>query len=379
MTTTTAPPAKGAAAAAPALTPFRTGTQPTVKPSGYVQANALGASAVPLPDYQIGPTNILRGLAIEVTGTTSGNSASVAFNGDMPLGVLSTVNFQDSGGNSIVGSFDSYTLAMIMKYGGYASAQQGDPRNSVVYSATTGTGATGGSFNFVLRIPVEAVSRTGLGSLQNQTTQSPLVLSMTLTTEALVYSTSPTTAPSVSVSVDLLGYWKGANSAASPSPKAYGTTQYWNRVSNQALNGAADFYLQQLGFGNPWRNILFLNYLTGGARNFTDFPSPLTINWKGNLFRNVGLNYWKDEMARLYGLTGSTADTGPGLDTGVLALSFAQDFDKESGAELGLGYLDTSVGDAFEMIGSWGASCTLYSIINFFGVNGPASSLAGLV
>src|SRR6201996_6647787 len=96
---------------APVLAPFRAGTQPTYKPSGYTQTNTLGTTAIELPDYQIGPTNLLRGIDIEVTGVTSGNSATVAFNGDMPLGVLSTVNFQDSGGNSIVGSFDSFSVA----------------------------------------------------------------------------------------------------------------------------------------------------------------------------------------------------------------------------------------------------------------------------
>ena len=44
----------------------------------------------------------------------------------------------------------------------------------------------------MLRIPVEFIPRTGAGSLVNQTTQSPLVLSLTLATSAQVYSTAPT-------------------------------------------------------------------------------------------------------------------------------------------------------------------------------------------
>jgi hypothetical protein len=370
--TTTAPPAGAGANAkqAPVLAPFRAGTQPTYKPSGYVQTNTLTTTAIELPDYQIGPTNLLRGIDIEVTATTSGNSASVAFNGDMPLGVLSTVNFQDSGGNSIVGSFDSYTIAMIMKYGGYSAGNSGDPRNSVVYSATTGTGATGGSFNFVLRIPVEFIARTGAGSLVNQTTQSPLTLSLTLTTNALVYSTAPTSAPSVVVSVDLLGYWKGSNAAANPAPKIAGTTQYWNRSSVMGLNGAADFYAPQVGIGNPIRTFLWINYATGGARSTADFPSPLTVNYKGNLLFNRTKNQWNNEMSRWYALTGATADTGPGLDTGVFVQPFANDFGKDVGAELMLSYLNTQVGDAIEVLGSWNASSTLYWVVNYLGVNG---------
>ena len=371
MTTPTqAPPAANGKSAAPVLAPFRAGTQPTYKPSGYSQTNTLTTTSIELPDYQIGPTNLIRAIEIEVAATASGNSATVAFNGDMPLGILSTVNFQDSGGNSIVGSFDSYTIAMIMKYGGYVGGTRGDPRQSVVYSSTTGSGGSGGSFNIVFRIPIEFVSRTGAGSLVNQTTQSPLTLSLTLTTEALVYSTSPTSAPSVVVSVDLLGYWKGANAAANPAPKAAGTTQYWNRSSIMALNGAADFYAPQIGIGNPLRMFLWLNYLTAGARNFTDFPSPLTVNYKGNLLFNRTLNQWKNEMSRWYGLTGATADTGPGLDTGVFVHPFATDFDQGVGAELMLSYLNTDVGDAIEFIGTWGASCTLYHVVNYLGVNG---------
>jgi hypothetical protein len=370
--TTPAPPAgaKSAAPQAPTLAPFRAGTQPTYKPSGYSQVNTLGANSIELPDYQIGPTNLLRGIDIEVTAVAAGNSAAVAFNGDMPLGALSTVNFQDSGGNSIIGSFDSYTLAMIMKYGGYTPGISGDPRTSVVYSTTTGTGAAGGSFNFVLRIPVEFVQRTGAGSLVNQTTQSPLVLSLTLTTEALIYSVNPTAAPSVTVSVDLLGYWKGANAAANPAPKAAGTTQYWNRSSIQALNGAADFYAPQVGIGNPIRTFLWLNYATGGARSTADFPSPLTVNYKGNLLFNMTKNQWQNQMSKWFGLTGATADTGPGLDTGVFCFPFSTDFGKDVGAELMLSYLNTQVGDAIEFIGSWVASSTLYHVVNYLGVNG---------
>ena len=366
--TTPAPP-KGAPAA-PVLAPFRAGTQPTYKPSGYTQTNTLTTTSIALPDYQIGPTNLLRAIDIEVVATAATNTKTVAFGGDMPLGIFSTVNFQDSGGNSIVGSFDSYTLAMIMKYGGYVGGVRGDPRQSVTYSATTGSGASGGSFSIVFRIPVEFISRTGAGSLVNQTTQSPLVLSLTLTTEALVYPvTAPTNAPSVKVSVDLLGYWKGANASANPAPKAAGTTQYWNRSSVPGLLGAADFYAPQIGIGNPIRNFLWLNYVTStGVRSGADWPTPLTVNYKGNLLFNMTLTQWQNQISRWYGTTGATADTGPGIDTGVFPFPFNVDFDQSPGSELMLSYLNTEVGDAIEFIGTWlTASCTMYHVVNYLG------------
>jgi hypothetical protein len=192
-----------------------------------------------------------------------------------------------------------------------------------------------------------------------------------LTTEALVFpSVAPATSCVVTVSVDLLGYWKGANAAANPAPKAAGTTQYWNRSSIQALNGAADFYAPQIGIGNPIRTFLWLNYATGSARSTADFPSPLTVNYKGNLLFNRTKNQWQNEMSRWFGLTGATADTGPGLDTGVFVMPFSTDFGRDVGAELMLSYLNTEVGDAIEFVGSWNASSTLYHVVNYLGVNG---------
>ena len=72
MTNPTAP--AGKARPAPVLAPFRAGTQPTYKPSGYQQVNALGTTAIQLPDYQIGPTNLLRGIDIEVTCAAANNA-----------------------------------------------------------------------------------------------------------------------------------------------------------------------------------------------------------------------------------------------------------------------------------------------------------------
>src|SRR5690242_17513885 len=122
---TTAAPAKPGQAQAP-LGPFRAGTQPTVLATGYVQTKTMTAATQDLPQWQIPPSNILRSIYLEVACVTAGNAATVAFQPDAPLNVFSTVNFADAGGTSIVGSFDSYTLAMVQKYGGYAA--NADPR-----------------------------------------------------------------------------------------------------------------------------------------------------------------------------------------------------------------------------------------------------------
>jgi len=82
-------------------------------------------------------------------------------------------------------------------------------------------------------------------------------------------------------------------------------------------------------------------------------------------------------MAEYWDLSGSI-DTGSGLDTGVYVLPFTRDFGMMPGAELGLGYLNTNVGDEIEVIGSWGASSTLYEVVNFISVNGAVSAIQGV-
>lgn len=369
---TTAAPAKPGGQA-PALGPFRSGTQNTVLATGYVQTKTLTAATQDLPQWQIPPNNIIRCIYLEVTALAAGNSATVAFQPDAPLNIFSTLNFADAGGTSIVGSFDSYTLAMAMKYGGYGN--NGDPRANSTYTVTTGSGSAGGSFSEVLRIPVEIVARTGIASLQNQSTNSPLTLSLTLNASTNIYSTAPTAQPTVTVTARLGGYWKGSNAAAAQVPTAIGTTSYWNRTSIQALNGSSQFQLPNLGLGNPLRNLLFLNYTTGAGRSDANFPASIELDFRGNKMLQIDQLLWKYLISEAFGLNNATQDAAWGTDTGVYVLPFTQDFDLSPGAELGNGYLSTNVGDAIQLIGSWGASCTLYELVNFLAVKGAPSSI----
>ena len=114
---------------------------------------------------------------------------------------------------------------------------------------------------------------------------------------------------------------------------------------------------------------LWLNYLTAGVRSTLAWPNPLTVNYKGNLLFNMSPNQWQNQLSRWYGLLG-LSDTGLGLDTGVFPFPFNTDFTSEPGHELMLSYLGTEVGDAIEFIGSWNASCTLFHVVNYLGVNG---------
>lgn len=366
-------------AAAPAVaSAFRAQTQPTIKRPGTVLSGTLGTSPVPLQDTQIPPTTLLRCIYLECSvAWNSSNAAAVAYNADMPLGFFSSVNFHDAQGTSIVGSFDSFTLAMAQKYFGFVN--NSDVTDSAVYKASTGTGA--GSISIVFRIPVEVVSRTGVGSQINTDTQSPLVLSLTLNTTTAIFSTAPTSADvgSAQVVVSYGGYWNQSGSPNSfATPTAVGTLNYINWTNYPGLTGQQQFQLSNIGLGNSIANLMFINRLTSsGARDDASFANPLQIAYRGNVLGQWSQTLWKHEMSEAYGFSNTTADGPNGLNTGVYNRWFTQDFTNDPGASLFYSLLNTAVGDSIELTGSWSAQAQLYEIVNFLAVSGPVSAIEG--
>lgn len=380
------PANSGTAPVAVSSTAFRANTQPTIKRPGVVLSGTLGASPVPLPDTQLPPTTLLRCIYIEVTCVSSGNSATVAFNADMPVGVFSTVNFHDAQGTSIVGSFDSFTLSMAQKWFGFVN--NSDITTSAIYSVTSGSGSSGGSFTMVFRIPVEVVSRTGVGVQINTDTQSPLVLSLALAAESTIYSTNPTAAPTVSVVISFGGYWnQSGNPNGFATPTAVGSLNYVNWTNYTGLVGQQQFQLSNIGLGNDILNLMFINRATTGlARSDADFANPLQVAYRGNVLGQWSQLLWKHMMSEAYDFTNFTQDAGlgavaasstPALNQGVYNLWFNADFTFDPGNTLFYGVLESAVGDSIELTGNWPVSSTLYEVINFLAVSGPLSAIQG--
>jgi hypothetical protein len=404
MATQTQQPKSAASQAQPATAlAFRSQTQPTIKRPG-VNINSTGTTIASLPfgsslpDTQIPPTTLLRCIYLECALTVaSGNAAAVAFNADAPLNLFSVVNFHDAQGTSIVGPFDSFTLAMAQKYFGFVN--NSDITTSAVYGSTVGAVATGGSFNMVFRIPVEVVMRTGVGSQINTDTQSPLVLSLTVNSSANIYATAPTgtSVASLSVVVSYGGYWnQSGNPNSFATPTAVGTLNYINWTNYTGLNGTQQFQLANIGLGNSIANILYINRTSAGARSDAAFANPLQIAYRGNVLDQYSQLLWKHAMSEAYGFPGTVSttsgvsaylqDTGlgtvvqsstPALNQGVYNQWFTQDFDFVPGNTLFYGLLNTAVGDSIELTGTWGASSTLYEIINFLAVSGAVTNIQG--
>lgn len=360
-----APPQQKAGAQAPALARFRSGTQRTVSSDGYVNSTTPGASAQDLPVYNPSSNNYLRGLWIQTKCITSANAATVVFNGDMPLGAYSTVVFQDANEKPIVGPFDSYTLAMVSKFGGYQNL--GDPRASSQFVATAGSGGTGGSFTFVLYVPVEVNLRDGFGALQNQSSASTFQLKLTLAASTSIYSTAPTTLAAVQTTIYEDGWWKGNQAGVSATPPQAGSTQYWTRGTYNGINGGQQFQVSQ-GLGYPIRMYLLLNYDVGNgtrATGDTDFPDPFQLIFKGTSEINWSKLMWKDQMSRWYFYTATTADTALGLENGVYVLPYHISFETSPGAELADAYKRTNQGDLNQFVASWNGNSKLFVVANY--------------
>lgn len=384
MTTPAAPAAAPAATgskggqAPPPARPFRAGTFRTLVQDGYQQSVAISAVTQTLQQYSPTPNAYIRGLWIQAVCTTATNAATVAFAGDGPWIAYQQIVFADANQKPIVGPLNGYQLMVVNKFGAYL--QLGDPRASAVFSAVTGVGAgVGGSFTFILYVPLEIVSRDALGALQNKSASSAFQLLLTVNTTANIYSTAPTN-PGTLVTTILEDGWvqpKGADATGNPlaqAPPQLGTTQYWTLGTYNALNGAQQVQLTQ-GLGYPIRNFIALNYDVGNstrATGDTDFPTVTQFIFRGTTFWNVTKLIWKDQMSRTFDYFATTGDAANGLENGVYVLPFDTDFSNTPGAELRTGYLPTQQGDQYQLVATFNGNSTLQWLANYVApVAGP--------
>lgn len=362
--------------------PFRAGVQSMEDPQ-YDNTKTLNAGTQKMPDYTLNGDGFLRGIYILTECTTAGNGATVTFAQNGPFNVWDTIQFFDTSGRAIFGPFDGYTVSQINKWGGYFN--QNDPRASVIYSATTGSGATGGSFAFILYIPLEIVSRDGLGALVNKNTAVPYRVSSTLAAQGTPYGTAPTTPGSVRVRMVQDNWWEPEATdpkghPLSPAPPAANTTQFW--ASNNYQLNAGNVPGQQLstGLGYPIRNIIFMLVDNTGSRSQgeSDWPDPVTFTVEKNQLFIRNKKLWQHREFNAFDLIAGTADTARMLENGVYPLWFDQDFGSQPGMELRNGYLITRGGQNMLWTGTIGGSGlhTLYTFVNWVAAaNGDPASL----
>lgn len=319
----------------------------------------LGAFSIPAYGY-------LRGLMllVEVTG---GVGASV-FAKDAPWNILKNIVISEPNGATITQFNSGYDAYLANKYGGYRGFN--DPKARPGYSTTT----SGGGMKFLLRLPNELRARDGLGALPNQNAAAAFQIRMTLAAASSVYTTAPTTMPTVRVRVITEAWDQPAvssdGSANQTTPPSMNTTQYWSKQSFPVTAGNNMLRLTRVG--NYLRNVAFIYRDTTGARvSFAsnNFASPAVIQYDTRPIDTMLPDIWLNTMYERTGYTG-TVDSVGGLDDGVWIYDFCHEFDGRLGNELNDGWLPTLSSTRLEIQGNFGVAGTLEVLTNDVSVAG---------
>lgn len=292
----------------------------------YSASFTIGASAQQLPPLDVPAGGFVKFLDFDFVMTTAGNSAATAYQNDGPWSVIQSISVTNAAGNSIYVPITGYQWMLTNKYmSPGVDPQFFDPRADPYYSATTGSGATGGSFRFRLRLWFERDPRDAFLALPNMASNRQYKINIMLAPETAVYTVVPTTDGTLAVTATAY-YW------SQPQPvNALGVAQQTAPLSNggvglirvQTVNlTPGDKTIKLENVGNIWRSAVFVLRTAASARTESDLPATswLRLN-NDNLFWYT-LQQWRRDMAQHLGFTSSTAEAARGPDNGVLAWTY---------------------------------------------------------
>lgn len=343
-----------------AARPFVTGTR-TLETETYTASVTLSSSTQSLTPYEFQVDGYLSRALIRVTAVTAGNSAATAFQADGPFIALQSVVFEDIGGKQILGPITGWNLYVLNRFGGFV--YNADVKANTTYAVTTGTGATGGSFNFTMPLPIQVRKRDGMGSLPNRNASATFRLKLTINTSAAVYSTAPTAAPTVTVRIEQQGWatsdqrdYKG--NGVAPTPNGVGSLMY---TDVESIVLSAGQFTQRMGnYGGLTRLWAFELRDSNGSRSQgeTDWPSLFEIEIDKVKCYSRSVNTWDHMMSEDYGLS-NTAESSTAVNTklnGVKVIHWLDDFGLQPGAENSFRYQPVTPNTAIYLSGTVGGS-----------------------
>lgn len=331
-------------------------------------AQDLGVFDIPAYGY-------IRYLYLMVTMTTAANAAAVAFTEDAPWNVLQNIALTEPNGAYIVQFTNGYEAYLADKYSGQRPAISSDPRRSPRYTTTAGAVATGGSFRFILRLPVEVNLRDGVGSLPNQDAAGAFKLRLALAPSATVYGTAPTTLGTIRVQAWLSSWDQpeptSGGVANQTSPPAVGTTSFWSVQGGITVN-AGENVIEIKRKGNYLRQIIFVLRRGGTTRSTAETDWPTETRFLRDAFpaRYYNNDIWIQQMFERTGLGGVigaealTNELPGGLDNGVRFHDYCSEFNGELGRELRDMWQPTRGSTRLEIAGSFANAGTLTIITN---------------
>lgn len=323
QTATPAPPA-----ATPAALRFSAGARWRDHGEFADESKVLAATSQTVQEAPLPPGDWAADVTLMVDVTAAGNAAAVAMAGDAPWSVISEVRFLDAAGNAVY-SLTGYGLYLINLLGGYFG--KNDPTDSPYYAApVTGAGATGGTFSFLLHLPLEIIQRDAIGALPNGASNSVCRVAIVLAPLSSVYTTAPTNAPTCRIRMAESGYV--IPSATSPlgnsfatEPPGAGTFQQWSEITYPFNAGRVS--KDHTRKGQVYRTLLIVARDNSGVRSDTvltefEFAVDDVRSMKGRW------SYCRHRTCQRQAWAASK------LPTGVIQVSYGHEWDGIFGGEL---------------------------------------------
>lgn len=193
----------------------------------------------------------IHSIRLHVYANQTANTAVSAFAEDAPWAAVNSPQFSDVNGD-LVNLRDGFELYLANL--GMAQFRNGLPTASALYSATSGSGSTGGSFNFWLPIPVACNRSNLMGVLGNQDRAQKYSLRTNYAPSANIYATAPTTLGSMVIEKFYENY--SVPLSQSPVgipqdqfPPLYGVLHYLTSSVDQTapVTGTINHYVQRVG------------------------------------------------------------------------------------------------------------------------------------
>ena len=313
---------------------------------GYSQAGFAFGSLVNNPIKPVGGWLRWLLLTIEATGGTSTAAAVAA--ADAPWSVIQTLLLRDPLGQPVI-SLDGFSSYVVNIYGGQCRAPGvSDPAKLPSYvPIQTALGAGCGDFTFKLQLPFELDS-SGYCSLSSLNAAATLSLDLQLAGAAAVYSTAPTTLPTINVTVEQ-AFWAAPVQNASLGPPDPGASAQWTRTGgSSSIPSAANTLIASSRKGT------FIHTLIGIVRDSTGarvdvFPaSDLTLQLDGV---PVIIESFADRQDEMFSFT-----AGAARPTGVIVYTYRDSVQQMiSQADTHDLDLPTTPATLLEVGGTWGA------------------------
>jgi hypothetical protein len=336
--------------------PFRRATTERV---GILPAeNSVVDTAAEQPIQRtIEGSGFLYGILLRVITTTSGNAAATAYFEDAPFSALSSVILEDVNAQLVnVTGYDLYLANLIDRQ--YAVRFQDQSTNTNLFQTVSGAGGTGGSYTFVLRLPVGTNRRDLRGIMGNQDRAQKYFLRTNIASHAAsatgpVYTTGPTAFGSTTIEKYYENYSvpnpkSPTNSPQQQVPDDFGTIHYLTSTLADAIplgGSQVNHYLRRIGNTIRWVALVARSNNTRATAE-TNFPTNIQFKVGEDTLFNESWNYRKALFYERFGFD---------APNGVVVYDTLHDFAAAAGFEVGDDYFHTQALVNAQAIITWPA------------------------